>query len=370
MTESDWVYENESFIPGHEYQVRVYLKTEDGYTFYHSNNYDMLFTASINGTAANGNTTTSYGLVEQTISASFNCQGKEITTVMVNGLATPKAGQCPDYTAATAYPEWYQLDTNYGGTGGIVWSDSEGNQLEPTDTFAAGKTYKVEIKLIPAQLAGADTAQFVSPLTAYINGKQVVENDGGNAIYPGKTVVYIYYTFDSTSAAPVSGTTVSGTVKAYNGSSAPVVKLYANGAAKYTATVGEAAASGNQYTWSFTFSDVAAGYYDLVVTKDGHLTYTVEDVLVTGQTLDLTAHANAAVSTISMLCGDINGDGTINTTDVNIIYQANNYYQAAAAAATPAADLNGDGSINTTDINIIYQAENYYKGTADCTVIY
>ena len=29
-----------------------------------------------------------------------------------------------------------------------------------------------------------------------------------------------------------------------------------------------------------------------------------------------------------------------------------------------------DGSINTSDINIIYQADNYYKGTADCTVAY
>ena len=27
MNEFDWVYENEYFIPGHEYQVCVYLKT-------------------------------------------------------------------------------------------------------------------------------------------------------------------------------------------------------------------------------------------------------------------------------------------------------------------------------------------------------
>ena len=71
-----------------------------------------------------------------------------------------------------------------------------------------------------------------------------------------------------------------------------------------------------------------------------------------------------------MLCGDINGDGSINTSDINIIYQSDNYYQPTASAATSAADLNGDGSINTSDINIIYQADNYYKGAVDCTVAY
>ncbi|MBR5473498.1 MAG: hypothetical protein IKU82_05880, partial [Clostridia bacterium] len=126
LTEDDWVYENEYFIPGHEYRVSVYLKTEDGYTFYHNKDLDMLFTASINGFVASGNTTTSWGLTEQTIRANFNCQGKEINTIMVNGLATPKAGEHPDYTATTAYPEWYQIDPNYAGTNGIVWYDSQG----------------------------------------------------------------------------------------------------------------------------------------------------------------------------------------------------------------------------------------------------
>ena len=202
MTDYDWVYENEYFVPGHEYQVRVYLKTEDGYTFYHDKWLEMLFTASINGTVASGNTTTSWGLTEQNISVSFNCKGKEITTVMVNGLATPKAGETPDYSANAAYPEWYQLDANYGGTGGIIWYDSEGNQMEPTDKFISGKQYKVEIKLISATLNGANTSQFVSPVSAYVNGKQVVANDDWDMVYGNSNVVYIYYTFTKGATAP------------------------------------------------------------------------------------------------------------------------------------------------------------------------
>ena len=73
---------------------------------------------------------------------------------------------------------------------------------------------------------------------------------------------------------------------------------------------------------------------------------------------------------MSMLCGDINEDNIINPTDINVIYQAGNYYKAVSEAANSVADLNGDGSINPTDINIIYQAANYYKGVANCTVAY
>lgn len=82
------------------------------------------------------------------------------------GNHMPKAGETPDYTATVAYPEWYQLDPNYAGTNGIVWYDSDGYQLEPTDTFVEGKKYKVEIKLISATLSGANTSQFTSPVSA------------------------------------------------------------------------------------------------------------------------------------------------------------------------------------------------------------
>lgn len=212
MTEYDWVYENETFIPGHEYQVRVYLKTEDGYTFYHDKWLEMLFTASINGFGAEGNTTTSFGLTEQTISATFPCEGKKITTVMVNGLSTPRAGETPDYTASVAYPEWYQLDPNYGGTGGVIWYDSEENQMEPTDTFVGGEIYKVEIKLIPTKLDGANASQFVSPVSAYVNGKQVTEKDDWDAVYASANAVYIYYTFPKGVSTPAGDMNSDGAV--------------------------------------------------------------------------------------------------------------------------------------------------------------
>ena len=130
----------------------------------------------------------------------FARKGKEVTTVMVNGLDAPQAGKTPDYAATTAYPEWYQLDPNYAGTNGIVWYDSQGNMLEPTDRFVQGERYRVEIKLIPTQLDGENVSQFVAPVAAYINGKQVVAYGDWDMIYVSKDAVYIYYTFEGAKA--------------------------------------------------------------------------------------------------------------------------------------------------------------------------
>ena len=196
LTESDYVYENERFIPGHEYTVHVYLITEDGYEFaYTPKYYENAVTGSINGFVAEVDTWEGYFSSQRRVRCSFTCQGKEITTVMVNGLATPKAGETPDYIATTAYPEWYQLDPIYAGTNGIVWFDEEGHQMDPSDKFQAGKTYRVEIKVISAKQNGANASRFVFPVTAYVNGKQVEPNGDWDMVYGNSTAVYIYYSF-------------------------------------------------------------------------------------------------------------------------------------------------------------------------------
>jgi hypothetical protein len=127
---------------------------------------------------------------------------------MVNGLSVPRAGETPDYTATAAYPEWYQLDPNYAGTGGIVWFDGEDNQMEPADTFVEGEKYKVEIKLIPAKLEGVNTSRFTSPLSVYINGKELKNGVDGVEIYSNSDAVYVYYTMIAK-----SGLTPTPTVK-------------------------------------------------------------------------------------------------------------------------------------------------------------
>lgn len=172
-----------------------------------------------------------------------------------------------------------------------------------------------------------------------------------------------------------NGVTVSGTVKGYNGSNAPVVTLYYAVDTGHTtpiaaAAVDAAVASSGQYTWNFSFTAVSPETYDLVVTKAGHLTYTIKNVVVGDTPLDLTRNSNAAISTMTLLCGDIDGNEKVNAADLNIVWNAANFNKAVADANNQLTDVNGDGKVNAADLNIVWNAANFNKGTADCTFEY
>ena len=156
------------------------------------------------------------------------------------------------------------------------------------------------------------------------------------------------------------GVTVSGKVKSYNPNNPTTVELMQNGAVKYTVTIDPTTGSG-QKEQNFSFNVVAPGTYDLVVTKPGHLSYTVKGVVVGDGPLDLTKHSNAAISTITLLCGDIDGNGFINSTDLGIILKGQNYGKSTATAGDKAADLDGNGFINSTDLGIVLQGQHYGK---------
>ena len=166
--------------------------------------------------------------------------------------------------------------------------------------------------------------------------------------------------FEHKDPAPTTNISVSGTVKSYNPGNATTIQLKQGGAVKYTVTIDPASGSG-QKEQNFSFPAVAAGTYDLVVTKDGHLTYTVKGVVVEGTAIDLTEHSNAAISTITLLCGDIDGNGFINSTDLGIILKGQNYGKSTATAGDKAADLDGNGFINSTDLGIVLQGQHYGK---------
>lgn len=156
------------------------------------------------------------------------------------------------------------------------------------------------------------------------------------------------------------GVSVSGTVKSYNPGNATTIQLMQGGAEKYSTTIDPTTGSG-QKEQSFTFASVAAGKYDLVVVKPGHLSYTVKNVVVGDTALDLATHTNAAISTITLLCGDIDGNGFINSTDLGIILKGQNYGKSTATAGDKAADLDGNGFINSTDLGIVLQGQHYGK---------
>ena len=272
-------------------------------------------------------------------------------------------------------------DASYQSIGGLP-SDIRVRELEwamDGDTvFQAGKQYRLGISLeIPKQRPNTVWPQDYKTMDVYINGVSAWENDspwntwGGSDGGTANAPVYNWGAFIPYTVPGGNGGAVYGKVQSCNPNAAATVKLVQNGAVKYTVTTATSSGSG-QTTKTFRILNVTPGRYDLVVTKPGHLTYTVKGVVVGDGPLDLTKHSNAAISTITLPAGDLNGDGTINSKDLNEIWSPANYLKnTTAAGVNPLADVNGDGTINSKDLNIVWKAENYLKSeAADATVNY
>ena len=165
---------------------------------------------------------------------------------------------------------------------------------------------------------------------------------------------------------------VSGTVKSYNPNNATTIQLMQGGEEKYSTTIAAESGSG-QVTQDFSFSTVAAGTYDLVITKGGHLTYTVTGVVVGSSDLDLTTNSKEYISTMTLLAGDINGDGKINNLDYAIVMNPANFnksYSSPSDVGNVLADLNGDGKINNLDYALILNPTHFNKNTGHCSTDY
>lgn len=170
------------------------------------------------------------------------------------------------------------------------------------------------------------------------------------------------------------GVTVSGQVRSYNPGNSLYVTLYKAGTTDVVNVNHVGTFSGNgQVTQPFSFKSVPKGIYDLVVTKPGHLTYTVKNVKVEGTDLDLTAMTEKPFSTITLLAGDVNGDGKINNLDYAVVLNPLNFnknYTNPSDVDNVLADINGDGKINNLDYALILMPAHFNKTTSACTVTY
>ena len=230
-----------------------------------------------------------------------------------------------------------------------------------------GRNYLVDVTNCDDGSIGAPAQLFLCGAAENVAGKQYT-------VTLGKTIVYLYdektvegYASEHLKLSPVaydpdavSAPSVSGKVVSYNPNNATTIQLMQGGEEKYRTTIDPTTGSG-QKEQSFSFPTVAADTYDLVVTKDGHLSYTVKNVEVGDTALDLTKLTGKAYSTITLLCGDIDGNGFINSTDLGIILKGQNYGKSTAAAGDKAADLDGNGFINSTDLGIVLQGQHYGK---------
>ena len=238
-----------------------------------------------------------------------------------------------------------------------------------------GRNYLVDV-------TNCDDRSIGAPDQLFLCGAAENEVSKKYTVALGKGIVYVYDEKTVESYAPehlklspvaydpnaVSAPSVRGAVKSYNPNNPVTVQLIEQGhhEVAYETTIDPTTGSG-QKEQNFSFDAVAPGTYDLVVTKAAHLTYTVKNVVVGGTDLDLTTLTGKAYSTITLLCGDINGDGSINEDDVSIIRYANNINKSTAVADNKLADINGDGSVNEDDVSIVRYSSHINKGVTACT---
>ena len=341
---------------GYRYLPQVALGTPDGSSFLDSDGLDLKL---------------DYPALDSNVTLYYTTDGSDPKDSSTRKEATPGA-TVKKIGANIGVGErvWVRVRA-YQSTAddGSKWSDLSGafyysvnRPVAPTANWENGTTFTTPLGV----MLSCDTA-----------GATILYTLGGDTpdkVYDGKAIIVTETTtlktlsllngYMSSSATytytKVAGVTVSGTVKSYNPNNATTIQLMQDGAEKYKTTIAAATGSG-QNEQNFSFPAVAAGTYDLVVTKPGHLTYTIKNVVVGDTPLDLTKHTNAAIRTITLLCGDIDGNGFINSTDLGIILKGQNYGKSTATAGDKAADLDGNGFINSTDLGIVLQGQHYGK---------
>jgi hypothetical protein len=181
---------------------------------------------------------------------------------------------------------------------------------------------------------------------------------------PGESVFTTAIQFERTGAYVIADfenkNSIIGFIRSYNPQHAVTVQLM-QGTTEIRRIVIRPEFGGGLVEQKYVFSNVDAGTYTIVVSKDTHTEFTIETVIVVEDAVNLERDQRAAVRPITMLCGDINGDGMINMDDLMILLSSSNYMRPSYLAVNPLADLNGDGMVNMDDLMILLNTNNYMK---------
>ncbi|MDR2711545.1 MAG: dockerin type I domain-containing protein, partial [Clostridiales bacterium] len=191
---------------------------------------------------------------------------------------------------------------------------------------------------------------------------QLGDGSSSSRSIPVQIIPAAAYTKDFTiEVAPASGVNLKGKIKSYNPNKATTVRLMQNGEEKYLTAIKDEIGSG-LWEQDFTFTGVNPGTYELVISKDAHTIFTVLNIVVEDDDLDLTEDSRPEVQLMSLRCGDINGDGLINDADLTLLWREGNYNKKTVDADNRWCDLDGDGLINDADLTILWLVYNYNRG--------
>ncbi len=103
---------------------------------------------------------------------------------------------------------------------------------------------------------------------------------------------------------------------------------------------------------------VEPGSYDIVISKEGNLDFTITDVVIGTEQIDFTTHSNSIFNYIYLAAGDINSDGIIDFNDLSIVRNSKNFRNSSTYADNKLCDINGDDSVNSADLLLIMDSYN------------
>jgi len=141
---------------------------------------------------------------------------------------------------------------------------------------------------------------------------------------------------------PSTGVSVSGAVKYYNLGNNTTIELMQGLEVKYVTTIAETVNSG-QVTQPFSIPNVATGNYTFRVSKAGHLSYTKTAIVVDS--------TDVSCGEITLILGDINGDGQIDSKDLALLTA--DYGKAGMSITNSFSDLNVDGQVDSKDLALL-----------------
>lgn len=119
----------------------------------------------------------------------------------------------------------------------------------------------------------------------------------------------------------------------------------------------------------FQIESVPAGTYLLVVVKPGNTHFVVENLVVGNYNIDLTTESYPVeIQRMSLIPGDINGDGLVEGNDSGILFRSANWRKSGDAIDNTNCDINGDGMVEGNDSAIIYRSAHWRKGDVTVTL--
>ena len=186
------VYENQAFIGGHLYELRVTLLAATDYKFAADNDNNSLVTATINGKDADI-FIRNMAYNEIRVKYVFECPEVTVNEIDLT-VPSPVVGELPDFNKIIT--DIYQSEKDaswndyYDGDVGLMWYDATANRpmMPGVDRFKDNNDYYVLVKLVLNEGYTLD----VPALELLVNGCRV---DAGFAM--GSTIVLQFY-FDRT----------------------------------------------------------------------------------------------------------------------------------------------------------------------------